>query len=63
MVSSLVPEHLSMLIPLVLSEEFAMAMRLLGVTSLDQIRPDMVNATKLLNEMWRPDAISVKSRL
>lgn len=40
-------------------------MRLLGVTALDQLQPEMVNATRLLNEMWRPEnnSLSVKSRL
>jgi L-lactate dehydrogenase (cytochrome) len=47
----------------VLSEELATGMRLLGITSLDQVTPDMVNATKLLNEMWRPELLPVKSRL
>ncbi|KAF2108048.1 mitochondrial cytochrome-like protein b2 [Lophiotrema nucula] len=47
----------------VLSEELATGMRLLGISSLDQARPDMVNATRLLNEMWRPDTVSLKSRL
>jgi L-lactate dehydrogenase (cytochrome) len=40
-----------------------MGMRLLGVTSLDQLKPQMVNATRLLNEMWRPEGMGVKSRL
>ncbi|KAF2473630.1 mitochondrial cytochrome-like protein b2 [Lindgomyces ingoldianus] len=47
----------------VLSEELATGMRLLGVTSLDQLRPEMVNMTPLLNEMWRPDPILLRSRL
>lgn len=34
-------------------------MRLIGVTSLDEAQPDRVNASRLLNEMWRPE----KSRL
>jgi L-lactate dehydrogenase (cytochrome) len=38
-------------------------MRLLGITSLDQCRPEMVNASRLLNEMWRPDQFGVKSKL
>ena len=46
-----------------LSEELATGMRLLGVTSLDQVRPEMVNATRLLNEMWRPELFPVKSHL
>ncbi|KAF2793193.1 mitochondrial cytochrome-like protein b2 [Melanomma pulvis-pyrius CBS 109.77] len=47
----------------VLSEELATGMRLLGITSLDQVRPEMVNATRLLNEMWRPEPVAVRSRL
>jgi L-lactate dehydrogenase (cytochrome) len=47
----------------VLADELDIGMRLLGVTSLDQLRPDMVNASRLLNEMWRPDSFSAKSRL
>ncbi|OTA66052.1 hypothetical protein K449DRAFT_391989 [Hypoxylon sp. EC38] len=43
----------------VLAEELDMGMRLLGITSLDEARPERVNATRLLNEMWRPE----KSRL
>lgn len=46
-----------------LSEELATGMRLLGITSLEQVRPEMVNATRLLNEMWRPELPPVKSRL
>jgi len=47
----------------VLSEELGTAMKLLGITSLDQARPEMVNAIPLLNEMWRPEAIPWRSRL
>ncbi|KAK0264490.1 hypothetical protein LTS09_001969 [Friedmanniomyces endolithicus] len=47
----------------VLSEELTTAMRLLGITSLDQVRPEMVNAQRLLNEMWRPEQVHVRSRL
>ncbi|KAI0848762.1 FMN-dependent dehydrogenase-domain-containing protein [Daldinia vernicosa] len=43
----------------ILSEELATGMRLIGVTSLDEAQPDRVNASRLLNEMWR----SEKSRL
>lgn len=48
-----------------LAEELTLGMRLLGVTALDQLRPEMVNATRLLNEMWRPDStiLNIKSRL
>lgn len=49
--------------PIVLSEELALGMALLGVTSLDQLRPEMVNASRLLNEMWRPEVPSILSRL
>lgn len=47
----------------VLAEELQTGMRLLGITSLDQCRPEMVNASRLLNEMWRPEHIVLKSRL
>ncbi|KAJ4368359.1 hypothetical protein N0V83_006716 [Neocucurbitaria cava] len=47
----------------VLAEELQTGMRLLGITSLDQCRPEMVNASRLLNEMWRPEPLNVKSRL
>ncbi|KAG6366021.1 hypothetical protein INS49_000197 [Diaporthe citri] len=47
----------------ILSEELALGMALLGVTSLDQLRPEMVNASRLLNEMWRPELPSILSRL
>ncbi|KAK0361521.1 hypothetical protein LTR91_021957 [Friedmanniomyces endolithicus] len=47
----------------VLFEELTTAMRLLGITSMDQVRPDMVNAQRLLNEMWRPEQVYVRSRL
>ncbi|OTB02021.1 hypothetical protein M426DRAFT_13864 [Hypoxylon sp. CI-4A] len=43
----------------ILTEELVSAMRLIGVTSLDEAQPDRVNASRLLNEMWRPE----KSRL
>jgi L-lactate dehydrogenase (cytochrome) len=48
---------------IVLAEELQTGMRLLGITSLDQCRPEMVNASRLLNEMWRPDQFSMKSKL
>lgn len=48
---------------LVLSEELATAMKLLGITSLDQARPEMLNTTVMLNEMWRPEAVPWRSRL
>ncbi|KAK4902257.1 hypothetical protein LTR27_001160 [Elasticomyces elasticus] len=47
----------------VLAEELTTAMRLLGITSLDQVRPELVNARRLLNEMWVPEQTFVKSRL
>ncbi|KAF2627205.1 mitochondrial cytochrome-like protein b2 [Macroventuria anomochaeta] len=47
----------------VLAEELQTGMRLLGITSLDQCRPEMVNASRLLNEMWRPEHAMLKSRL
>lgn len=47
----------------VLSEEVALGMALLGVTSVDQLRPEMVNAQPLLNNMWRPELPSILSRL
>ena len=47
----------------VLSEEVALGMALLGVTSIDQLRPEMVNTTDLLNSMWRPERSSILSRL
>ncbi|KAF7680838.1 l-lactate dehydrogenase [Alternaria burnsii] len=47
----------------ILADELQTGMRLLGITSLDQCRPEMVNATRLLNEMWRPDQLSLKSKL
>ncbi|KAF2750147.1 mitochondrial cytochrome-like protein b2 [Sporormia fimetaria CBS 119925] len=47
----------------VLADELEIGMKLLGVTSLDQVRPEMVNAQRLLNEMWRPDALTARSRL
>ncbi|KAF2645319.1 mitochondrial cytochrome-like protein b2 [Massarina eburnea CBS 473.64] len=45
----------------VLAEELSTGMSLLGVTSLDQLKPEMVNASRLLNEIWRPE--SLRSRL
>lgn len=47
----------------VLSEEVALGMALLGVTSIDQLRPEMVNAQALINNMWRPELPSILSRL
>ncbi|KAH7409781.1 mitochondrial cytochrome-like protein b2 [Phaeosphaeria sp. MPI-PUGE-AT-0046c] len=47
----------------ILAEELTTGMRLLGITSLDQLKPEMVNASRLLNEMWRPDSFSVRSKL
>ncbi|KAJ5797306.1 uncharacterized protein N7503_006602 [Penicillium pulvis] len=45
----------------ILTEELEICMKMLGVSSLEQLHPDMVNATRLLSEMWRP--MSVRSRL
>lgn len=48
----------------ILAEELRTAMALVGITSLDQVHPDLVNATRLLNEAWRPWGHQpVKSRL
>lgn len=47
----------------VLADELDIGMRLLGVRKLEDLRPDMVNAQRLLNEMWRPDAWEVRSKL
>ncbi|KAJ4301817.1 hypothetical protein N0V90_003912 [Kalmusia sp. IMI 367209] len=49
----------------VLADELSLGMRLLGVTALDQLKPEMVNPTRLLNEMWRPESsnLNIKSRL
>jgi energy-converting hydrogenase A subunit M len=47
----------------VLAEEVEITMKMLGVSSLDQLRPDMVNASRLVNEMWRPDIWWNKSKL
>lgn len=44
----------------VLAEEVEITMKMLGVSSLDQLRPEMVNATRLLNEMWRPEIVRAK---
>jgi L-lactate dehydrogenase (cytochrome) len=38
----------------VLAEEVEITMKMLGVSSLDQLRPEMINTTRLQNEMWRP---------
>lgn len=49
---------------LVLTEELTTAMRLLGITSLDQVHPNLVNASRLLNELWQPlNGQLIKSRL
>ncbi|KAJ5391083.1 hypothetical protein N7509_006573 [Penicillium cosmopolitanum] len=41
----------------VLAEEVEITMKMLGVSSLDQLRPEMVNTTRLLNDMWRPEIV------
>jgi isopentenyl diphosphate isomerase/L-lactate dehydrogenase-like FMN-dependent dehydrogenase len=38
----------------VLAEEVEITMKMLGVSSLDQLRPEMINTSRLENEMWRP---------
>ncbi|KAH6648253.1 mitochondrial cytochrome-like protein b2 [Truncatella angustata] len=48
----------------ILAEELRTTMALTGITSLDQVHPNMVNASRLLSEMWRPiDVRPMKSRL
>jgi L-lactate dehydrogenase (cytochrome) len=47
----------------VLAEEVEITMKMLGVSSLDELRPEMVNASRLLNEMWQPDIWWNKSKL
>ncbi|KAI5917417.1 FMN-dependent dehydrogenase-domain-containing protein [Camillea tinctor] len=42
----------------ILSDELTMGMRLIGMTSLDQAKPDRVNAARLLNELWNPGKLS-----
>ncbi len=44
---------------LVFADELATGMRLLGIKNLEEARPERVNASRLLNEIWRPE----KSRL
>lgn len=43
----------------ILAEELVSGMRLLGITKLEEAGPELVNASRLLNEVWRPE----KSRL
>ncbi|KAJ5308577.1 hypothetical protein PENANT_c044G04968 [Penicillium antarcticum] len=38
----------------ILAEEVEITMKMLGVSSLDQLRPEMINTSRLQNEMWRP---------
>ncbi|KAJ5477568.1 hypothetical protein N7530_003077 [Penicillium desertorum] len=38
----------------IIAEELEITMKMLGVSSLDQLGPDMVNTSRLANEMWRP---------
>ncbi|KAF3767065.1 L-lactate dehydrogenase [Cryphonectria parasitica EP155] len=47
----------------ILTEELTIGMALLGVTAIDQLRPEMVNAQPLINNMWRPELPSILSRL
>lgn len=51
------------MIDTVLQEEVRLGMALLGVNRIDQLRPEMVNTSRLLNEMWRPEVPSLSSRL
>ncbi|KAI6082037.1 hypothetical protein F4821DRAFT_14475 [Hypoxylon rubiginosum] len=39
----------------ILAEELASGMRLIGIASLDEAKPERVNASRLFNEMWRPE--------
>ncbi|OBT74526.1 hypothetical protein VF21_06957 [Pseudogymnoascus sp. 05NY08] len=39
----------------ILAEELSIGMRLLGITSLDQATPDLVNASRLMLDIWRPE--------
>ncbi|KAI0905978.1 FMN-dependent dehydrogenase-domain-containing protein [Ustulina deusta] len=43
----------------IFADELATGMRLLGIKNLEEARPERVNASRLLNEIWRPE----KSRL
>ncbi|KAI1359070.1 FMN-dependent dehydrogenase-domain-containing protein [Xylaria arbuscula] len=43
----------------IFADELVTGMRLLGIKNLDEARPERVNASRLLNEIWRPE----KSRL
>ncbi|KAI1742361.1 FMN-dependent dehydrogenase-domain-containing protein [Xylaria scruposa] len=43
----------------IFSDELVTGMQLVGMKSLDEARPERVNASRLLNEIWRPE----KSRL
>ncbi|OQD60985.1 hypothetical protein PENPOL_c019G02175 [Penicillium polonicum] len=45
----------------IIAEELEITMKMLGVSSLDQLSPDMVNTSRLSNEMWRP--VFEKSKL
>ncbi|KAI1340724.1 FMN-dependent dehydrogenase-domain-containing protein [Xylariaceae sp. FL0016] len=48
----------------ILSEELLLGMKLTGISTLKDARPELVNASKLLNDMWRPEIKgSEKSRL
>lgn len=42
-------------ISLVFAEELSIGMKLLGITSLDQANPDLVNASPLMSGIWRPE--------
>ncbi|KAI0878299.1 FMN-dependent dehydrogenase-domain-containing protein [Hypoxylon argillaceum] len=43
----------------IFADELTTGMRLLGISNIDELRPERVNASRLLNEIWRPE----KSRL
>ncbi len=47
----------------VVIKDLITAMELLGISSLDEARPELVNASQLLNRIWRPDQPLLKSRL
>ncbi|KAI0195054.1 FMN-dependent dehydrogenase-domain-containing protein [Astrocystis sublimbata] len=43
----------------IFADELRTGMQLAGIKNIDEARPELVNASRLLNEMWRPE----KSRL
>ncbi|KAJ5662617.1 uncharacterized protein N7477_010233 [Penicillium maclennaniae] len=44
----------------IIAEELEITMKTLGVSSLHHLRPEMVNASRLSNEMWRPEILRPK---